>query len=133
MLNATLKPRQQPRLHHSQHLVWRSVPLPVRLQSYRELFTLICFFDTTFVQLFAETELEMGNGFRTEKSVISPNELISWHAAVVTEMQKLARVGPGVDFNGQAKELRCRFEQQEQAPVPDHIFKDFTHRSMQNE
>lgn len=40
-------------------------------------------------------------------------------------MQKLARVGLCVDFNGQANELRCRFEQQEPAPVPDQIFKDF--------
>lgn len=48
-------------------------------------------------------------------------------------MQKLAHVGLHVYFNGQAKELRCRFEQQEPAPVPDHIFKDFTHKSTQNE
>lgn len=49
------------------------------------------------------------------------------------EMQKLARVGLCVNFNGQAKELRRRFEQQEPAPVPDQIFKDFTHNSTQNE
>lgn len=41
-------------------------------------------------------------------------------------MQKLAYVGLYVHFNGQAKELRCRFEQQVPAPVPDQIFKDFT-------
>lgn len=44
-------------------------------------------------------------------------------------MQKLAHVALRVDFNGQAKELRCRFEQQEPAPVPDQIFKDILHTS----
>lgn len=48
-------------------------------------------------------------------------------------MQKLAHIAFCIDFNGQAKELSCHFEQQEQAPVPEQIFKDFTQKSMQNE
>lgn len=62
-----------------------------------------------------------------------PNELIPQQVGILTEMQTLARVGLCVDFNGQAKELRCRFEEQELAPVPDQIFKDFTQKSTQNE
>lgn len=42
-------------------------------------------------------------------------------------MQNLVHVGLHVHFNGRAKELRCHFEQQVPAPVPDQIFKDFTH------
>lgn len=69
-----------------------------------------------------------------QTSVIIPNELLSQQPVFLIEMQKLAHVAPCVDFNGQAKELKCRFEQQGPAPVPDQIFKDFfTHKSTQNE
>lgn len=74
---------------------------------------------------FSRNLAEKEKWLQDRTSVIISNKLIPYQAVILIEMQKLAYVGLRVYFNGQAKELKCPFEQQEPAPVPDQIFKDF--------